>query len=259
MLAAEPEIIRTATAVVQPPPLVTCDAADPRPTHIVLKRTITGSIEQKRRSSAGYKCPNKYSNMAKCNSWLRLVTRGRCRSCHGPCSSATGAHMRPTVTIVSVTVVSASVGSVTIISAAASVAFAQGPPSTSMGDRPDGATSGAAGNAAAPGLGGNVASGNVGGGTVTSGGDVTVLRGIRDNGSGADYRGSGAPAVGATSGAEAEPAAASECNQNAMQICRQQWDYCSDICVAGDAQSQQTCSTGCVNRYNHCRIASDCR
>jgi hypothetical protein len=51
-----------------------------------------------------------------------------------------------------------------------------------------------------------------------------------------------------------------ECDQNAMQICRQQWDYCSDICN-GDADviHQQTCWTGCVNRYNHCKIASDCR
>ena len=50
-----------------------------------------------------------------------------------------------------------------------------------------------------------------------------------------------------------------ECDQNAMQIYRQQWNYCSDICVTGDAQSQQTCWTGCVNRYNHCGIASNCR
>jgi hypothetical protein len=145
------------------------------------------------------------------------------------------------------------------LTAAASVAFAQGTPPPSMGGGPRDAASGAAGNVAAPGLGGNVASGNVGGGTSTSGGNVTVLRGIRENGNGADYRGSGAPAAGATAGAEAEPAIASECDQNAMQICRQQWDYCSDICVTGDTQSQQTCWTGCVNRYNHCKIASACR
>ena len=50
-----------------------------------------------------------------------------------------------------------------------------------------------------------------------------------------------------------------ECDQNAMQICRQDWDYCSDICKSGDAASQQTCWTGCVTRYNHCKIAADCR
>ena len=51
-----------------------------------------------------------------------------------------------------------------------------------------------------------------------------------------------------------------ECDQNAMQICRQQWDYCSDICNSdSDVVHQQTCWTGCVNRYNHCKIAADCR
>ena len=81
--------------------------------------------------------------------------------------------------------------------AAASVAFAQGPPPPSMGGGPGDAASGAAGNVAAPGLGGNVASGNVVGGSLTSGGNVTgdrgtlessdnvtVFRGSRDNGSG---------------------------------------------------------------------------
>jgi len=140
------------------------------------------------------------------------------------------------------------------LTAAASVAFAQGLPPTSMGGGPGDAASGAAGNVAAPGLGGSVASGNVGGDA-----NFTVFRGGRDYGSGADSSGSGAPAAGATAGAEPEPAAASECDQNAMQICRQQWNICSDICVTGDAQSQQTCWTGCVNRYNHCRIASSCR
>jgi hypothetical protein len=145
------------------------------------------------------------------------------------------------------------------LTAAASVAFAQGTPPPSMGGGPGDAASGAAGNVAAPGLGGNVDSGNVVGGTSTSGGNVTVFRGGRDYGSGANSSGSGAPAAGATAGAEAEPAADSECDQNAMQIWRQQWDICGDICVTGDAQSQQTCWTGCVNRYNHCRIASSCR
>ena len=50
-----------------------------------------------------------------------------------------------------------------------------------------------------------------------------------------------------------------ECDQNAMQICRQQWDYCSNICTSGDDASRETCWTGCINRYNHCKIASDCR
>ena len=51
-----------------------------------------------------------------------------------------------------------------------------------------------------------------------------------------------------------------ECDQNAMQICRQQWNYCSDICNSdADPDHQQTCWTGCVNRYNHCRIAADCQ
>jgi hypothetical protein len=145
------------------------------------------------------------------------------------------------------------------LTAAASFAFAQGLPPPSMGGGPGGAASGAAGSVAAPGPGGNVTSGNGAGGTSTSGGNVTVFRGGRDEGSEADHRRSGAPAAGATTGAEAQPAAASECDQNAMQICRQNWDYCSDICVTGDAQSQQTCWTGCVNRYNHCKIASACR
>jgi hypothetical protein len=140
------------------------------------------------------------------------------------------------------------------LTAAASVAFAQGPPLPSMGGGPNSAASGEAGN--------------VGGGALTSGGDVTVdrgalnssgnvtvFRGGRTDSSGADHRGSGT----VDAGAEAESATASECDQNAMQICRQQWDICSDICVTGDIQSQQTCWTGCVNRYNHCRIASSCR
>ena len=50
-----------------------------------------------------------------------------------------------------------------------------------------------------------------------------------------------------------------ECDQDAMQICRQQWDYCSDLCRSGDAASQQTCWTGCTNRYIHCKTAADCR
>jgi len=49
-----------------------------------------------------------------------------------------------------------------------------------------------------------------------------------------------------------------ECDQNAMQICRQMWDTCSDICKSGDAASQQTCWTGCTNRYIHCKTAADC-
>jgi hypothetical protein len=117
------------------------------------------------------------------------------------------------------------------LTAAASTAFAQGPAGPSSGDV------------------------TVERGTSNSGANVTVLRGAPDYGSGADYRGSGASAAGT----EAEAAAASECNQSAMQICRQNWDYCSDICVTGGAQSQQTCWTGCVTRYNHCRIASGCR
>jgi hypothetical protein len=145
------------------------------------------------------------------------------------------------------------------LTAAASVAFAQGLPPPSLGGGPGAGASGAAGNVAGPGPGGNVASGNAVGDTLTSRGNVTVLRGSRDDDSGADHPGSGGSAAGATPGAEAEPAAASECDQNAMQICRQQWGYCSDICVTGDAQSQQTCWTGCVNRYNHCKIASGCR
>jgi hypothetical protein len=158
------------------------------------------------------------------------------------------------------------------LTAAASVAFAQDLPPPSMGGGPGGAASGAARNVGAPGIGANVPSGNVRGGALTSGGDVTVdpgtlnssgnvtvFRGSRDYGRGADYRGSGTSAAGATAGPEAESAAASECDQNAMQICRQQWNICSDICVTGDTQSQQTCWTGCVNRYNHCRIASSCR
>ena len=145
------------------------------------------------------------------------------------------------------------------LAAATSDAFAQGSPGPPpmggppMGE-PDGAASGAAGNVAGPGLRGSVASGNVGGGA-----NFTVFRGGRDYGSGAGYRGSSATAAGATAGTEAEPAAASECDQDAMQICRQQWGICSDVCVTGDAQSQQTCWTGCVNRYNHCGIASNCR
>jgi len=50
-----------------------------------------------------------------------------------------------------------------------------------------------------------------------------------------------------------------ECDQNAMQICQQDWNYCSDICKSGDSASQQTCWTGCTNRYIHCKIAADCR
>ena len=50
-----------------------------------------------------------------------------------------------------------------------------------------------------------------------------------------------------------------ECDQSAMQICLQQWDFCSEICRSGDAASQQTCWTGCTNRYIHCKIAADCR
>ena len=108
------------------------------------------------------------------------------------------------------------------LTVAASGAFAQGPPPPSMGGGAGDAASGAAGNAAAPGLGGNVASGNVVGGSLTSGGNltgdrgtlkssdsVTVFRGNRDSGGGADYRGSGAVAAGATAGAEAVSAAAS--------------------------------------------------
>jgi hypothetical protein len=144
------------------------------------------------------------------------------------------------------------------LTAAASVAFSQGPPAPSTGSGPGGAASGAAGNVSALGLGGNVTSGNVVGDTFTSGGNVTVLRGVPDYRNGADYPGSGASKVGATAGAGAEPAAASECDQNAMQICRQNWDYCSDICKSGDDASQQTCWTGCTNRYNHCKIASGC-
>jgi hypothetical protein len=51
-----------------------------------------------------------------------------------------------------------------------------------------------------------------------------------------------------------------ECDQNAMQICRQQWDYCSNICSSdADVVHQQTCWTACVSRYTHCKIAADCR
>jgi hypothetical protein len=51
-----------------------------------------------------------------------------------------------------------------------------------------------------------------------------------------------------------------ECDQSAMQICRQMWNTCSDICQSdSDPDHQQTCWTGCVNRYNHCKIAADCR
>ena len=142
---------------------------------------------------------------------------------------------------------------------AASVVFAQGLPPPSMGGGPGGAASDGAGNVTGPGLGGNVASGNGAGGTSTSGDNVTVFRSGRGGGSGADHRGSGAPAAGAIPGAEAEPAAASECDQNAMQICRQQWDYCSDICTGSTGATADTCWTGCVNRYRHCKIASDCR
>jgi hypothetical protein len=50
------------------------------------------------------------------------------------------------------------------------------------------------------------------------------------------------------------------CDQNTMQICRQQWNYCSEICNSdADVGHQQTCWTGCVNRYNHCKIAADYR
>jgi hypothetical protein len=45
----------------------------------------------------------------------------------------------------------------------------------------------------------------------------------------------------------------------AAGISGQQWNICSDVCVTGDAQSQQTCWTGCVNRYRYCKVASDCR
>ena len=50
-----------------------------------------------------------------------------------------------------------------------------------------------------------------------------------------------------------------DCDENAMQICRQQWDYCSDICTGSTGATADTCWTGCVNRYRHCKIASDCR
>jgi hypothetical protein len=50
-----------------------------------------------------------------------------------------------------------------------------------------------------------------------------------------------------------------ECDQSAMQICRQQWDYCSNICTGSTGATADTCWTGCINRYNHCKIAADCR
>jgi hypothetical protein len=50
-----------------------------------------------------------------------------------------------------------------------------------------------------------------------------------------------------------------ECDQNAMRICLQQWDFCSQICRSGDATSQQICWTGCTTRYVHCKTAADCR
>ena len=50
-----------------------------------------------------------------------------------------------------------------------------------------------------------------------------------------------------------------DCDENAMEICRQQWHYCSDICTGSTGATADTCWTGCVNRYRHCKIASDCR
>ena len=131
-----------------------------------------------------------------------------------------------------------------------------GPPAPSMGGGPGDAASSTAGNVRAPSLGGNGAPGNVVGGTLNSSSNVSVLRGSRDSGSEADHRPAVAP--GAAAGAEAESAAGSECDQNAMQICWQDWGYCSDVCKSGDDASQQSCWTGCTNRYNHCKLASRC-
>lgn len=101
------------------------------------------------------------------------------------------------------------------LTAAASGAFAQDPPSPLMGGGSGGAAPGTAGKVEAPGRGGTVASENVVGGILTSGGNVTgdrgtltssgnvtVFRGTWDSGSGADYHGSGTSAGGATAGAE---------------------------------------------------------
>ena len=48
------------------------------------------------------------------------------------------------------------------------------------------------------------------------------------------------------------------CDQSAYQICRQQWNICSDICQGSTGAVAETCWTGCVNRYKHCKIASSC-
>ena len=39
-----------------------------------------------------------------------------------------------------------------------------------------------------------------------------------------------------------------DCDENAMQICRQQWQYCSDICTGSTGATADTCWTGCVSR-----------
>ena len=49
-----------------------------------------------------------------------------------------------------------------------------------------------------------------------------------------------------------------ECDQNAMQICRQQWNYSSDICNS-DADPANKRVGLVVYTDNHCRIAADCQ
>jgi hypothetical protein len=50
-----------------------------------------------------------------------------------------------------------------------------------------------------------------------------------------------------------------DCDENAMQICRQQWDICSNICTGSTGATADTCWTGCVVRYNHCKLSTGCR
>jgi hypothetical protein len=50
------------------------DVADPHRTAAALKHILTGSMQQSRSSSAGYKRPNKYSSMARCYSNWSLMT-----------------------------------------------------------------------------------------------------------------------------------------------------------------------------------------
>src|SRR6516164_997474 len=99
------------------------DAADPhRTAATALKRIITGSIEQKRCSSADYKRPNKYSRMGSSNNsstscLRRLPILLRLRWLAGRISAPVGSVTIGSITIVSVTIGAAAI-SFTIASAA---------------------------------------------------------------------------------------------------------------------------------------------